>query len=59
MARVKAQIIQVEAVRLQCHKCYTTITYHGRSREHALCTKCGTTNIFDIVPTTTEEDNSK
>ncbi len=47
--RMKGQMIQVEAVRLQCHRCKVWYVYHGRSRERSVCPRCITTNMFDIV----------
>jgi ribosomal protein S27E len=49
MARMKGELITVEAVRLHCGRCGHPHVYHGKSRERCLCTKCGTTIMFDVV----------
>jgi hypothetical protein len=52
---MKGQIVQVEAISLQCHRCKVWYIYHGHSRERSICPKCLTTNMFDVV----KESNDK
>ena len=49
MPRIKAKLIQIEAVELRCHRCNILLIYRGRSRERCLCNHCKTTNLFDVV----------